>query len=101
MPRVSVTKTFKEALHASGVLSNLKTSILIVNLEGINHIVYDGQFFMGVERRTLDLPYGISRQLTYRVSSDYHGAWEARVIDSDANTWLRLAGDNRSRTGRI
>ena len=57
-------KTFKEALHASGVLSNLKTSILIVNLEGINHIVYDGQFFMGVERRTLDLPYGISRQLT-------------------------------------
>lgn len=85
-------KTFKEALHASGVLSNLKTSILIVNLEGINHIVYDGQFFMGVERRTLDLPYGISRQLTYRVSSDYHGAWEARVIDSDANTWLRLAG---------
>ena len=84
-------KTFKEALHASGVLSNLKTSILIVNLEGINHIVYDGQFFMGVERRTLDLPYGISRQLTYRVSSDYHGAWEARVIDSDANTWLRLA----------
>ncbi|MFR7812455.1 MAG: hypothetical protein ACLU4N_26255, partial [Butyricimonas faecihominis] len=45
-------KTFKEALHASGVLSNLKTSILIVNLEGINHIVYDGQFFMD-ERRTL------------------------------------------------
>ena len=85
-------RTFEEALRSFGVLSNLKTSILVVNLEGINHIVYDGQFFMGVESRTLDLPYGVSRQLTYRVSSDYHGAWEAKVLHSETNTWLRLAG---------
>ena len=46
---------------------------------------------MGVERRTLDLPYGISRQHLpgeFRLPRGMGGA----VIDSDANTWLRLAG---------
>lgn len=73
MPRERLPGPFAEALRSFGVLSNLKTSILVGESRRVNHIVYDGQFFMGVESRTLDLPYGVSRQLTYRVSSDYHG----------------------------
>ncbi|MFR7810541.1 MAG: hypothetical protein ACLU4N_15445 [Butyricimonas faecihominis] len=70
-------RTFAEALRSFGVLSNLKTSILVVNLEGINHIVYDGHSF-GSGKSHAGPTLWWSRQLTYRVSSDYNGAWEAK-----------------------
>lgn len=85
--------TFDKALQAPSVLSNLKTSILVVDMAGINHIVYDGQFFMGVESRLIDMPYGVNRQLKHRVSSDYHGDWKAEVLDPGTNSWLRFAGN--------
>lgn len=91
--------TFGEAVAAATVLSNLKTSLLVVDLDGINEIVFDGQYFMGVETRTVDLPWGAARNRVYRVSSDYHGGWRAEVLDPDAHTWLRLAGDAETASG--
>lgn len=91
--------TFDEALQAPSVLSNLKTSILVVDMAGINHIVYDGQFFMGVESRVIDMPYGVVRQLKHRVSSDYHGDWKAEVLNPGTNTWLRFAGNMSTVSG--
>lgn len=91
--------TFGEALAATTVLSNLKTSLLVVDLDGICEIVFDGQYFMGVETRTVDLPWGAARKLTHRVSSDYHGGWTAAVLDPAAHRWLRLAGDAATASG--
>ena len=92
-------ESFDQALRSKSVLSNLKTSILVVDMSGIKHIVYDGQFFMGVETRLIDMPYGVSRQLKHRVSSDYHGDWNAVVLEPNAHTWLRLADNKPSTNG--
>lgn len=91
--------TFEQALNSSTVLSNLKTTILVVDMNGINNIVYDGQFFMGVESRVLDMPYGVGRQLKHRVSSDYHGEWKAEVLKPNESSWLRLTGDQTASSG--
>ena len=91
--------TFDEALNSSTVLSNLKTSILVVDMEGINNIVFDGQYFMGVESRSVDLPWGMGRHFNHKVASDYHGSWRAHVLDSTVNTWLQLKEDVYSVSG--
>ena len=91
--------SFEAALQASTVLSNLKTSILVVDMEGLNNIVYDGQYFMGVTSRTVDMPWGINRTYTHRVTSDYNGGWEAKVLDPAECEWLRLAGGGTTSGG--
>lgn len=92
--------SFDEALRSSTVLSNLKTSLLVVDLAGINDIVFDGQYFMGMKSRTIDLPWGAKRTLSHRVSSDYTGDWQAVVLDPNGHSWLRFAGNNTSVGGR-
>ena len=92
-------ETFESALHSSTVLSNLKTTILVVDMAGINNIVYDGQFFMGTESRLLDMPYGVTRQLHHRVSSDYHGEWKAEVLNAGGTTWLTFPGNKSVMNG--
>ncbi len=92
-------ETFESALHSSTVLSNLKTTILVVDMAGINNIVYDGQFFMGTESRLLDMPYGVNRQLHHRVSSDYHGNWKAKVLNPGGTTWLQFPGNKSEMDG--
>ena len=92
-------KTFDQALNSSTVLSNLKTSVLIVDMTGIKHIVYDGQYFMGTERKIVDIPWNVDKEFMYRVSSDYHDDWEAEVIDSIATDWLKFANGYASDGG--
>ncbi|WP_288207794.1 hypothetical protein [uncultured Parabacteroides sp.] len=91
--------TFDQALNASTVLSNLKTSILIVDMTGIKNIVYDGQYFMGTESKIVDIPWSVSKELMHRVSSDYHDDWKAEVIDSTTTAWLKFANGNASDKG--
>ncbi|WP_295940341.1 hypothetical protein [uncultured Alistipes sp.] len=91
--------TFEQALNSTTVLSNLKTTIQVVDMSGIKNIVYDGQYYMGVESRSIDLPWGLNRQVKHRVSSNYHGDWKAEVLESATTRWLRFAGDRTSVTG--
>ena len=84
--------TFEEAVASKTVLSNLKTSILVIDMAGIREIVYNGQHFMGVDSRTKDIPWNVSGQFVYNVSSDYEGAWSARILDQGQvqTQWLTL-----------
>lgn len=91
--------TFDQALNASTVLSNLKTSILIVDMTGIKNIVYDGQYFMGTESKIVDIPWSVDKKLMHRVSSDYHDDWKAEVTDSLTTGWLKFANGYASDKG--
>lgn len=88
-----------QALASTTVLSNLKTTLQVVDLANINEIVYNGQNFMGVESRSLEVVWGEKRQIHHRVSSNYHGSWSASVIDPmGEGSWLRLIENNQSTT---
>lgn len=91
--------TFEEALNSNTVLSNLKTSLHVVDMSGINEIVYDGQYFMGVESRTIDILWGASKDMTVRVGSNYQGSWKAEIVDPVTNGWLRFPGNRTTITG--
>jgi len=92
-------ENFDQALHSETVLSNLKTSVLVVDLAGINQIVFNGQNFLGVESRLVRVPWGMDKQLTHTVKSDYTGSWRADILNPDINTWLRFPGDQTSLSG--
>lgn len=85
-------KSFDEALKSSTVLSNLKTTIFTVDMSGINDIVYDGQYYMGVESRDIEVVWGVSKDFDYTVSTNFNGAWEAEILEPDDHTWLRFPG---------
>lgn len=82
--------SFEEALQSTTILSNLRTSLLIVDMAGIKNIVFNGQYFIGTESRQIDLPWGASRLLKCKVSSDYTGTWSAEILDHTKSTWLRF-----------
>lgn len=84
--------SFEEALQSTAILSNLRTSLLIVDMTGINNIVFNGQYFMGTENRQIDFPWGIRRSLKCKVSSDYTGNWTAEILEYTKNRWLRFQG---------
>lgn len=93
-----------DAVAATGVISNLKTSIIVVDMSGINNIVYDGQYYMGTETRSLNIRSNLSSRVEFRVSSDYPGPWSATVIDAEARSWLTLeqsSGTNINGTGLV
>lgn len=91
--------TLSQAINSSTVLSNLKTSIIVVDMTGIKNIVYDGQYFMGTESRMIDVPWNIDREIRLRVSSDYHGHWHADVLNPNSTTWLRFPNGNAAEAG--
>lgn len=91
--------SFDEAIKASSVLSNLKTSILIVDMAGINNIVYDGQYFMGTEKKVIDVPWKTSKELKVKIVSDYQGSWEAEILDPEKAYWLKFANGTTSDRG--
>ncbi|RHJ87869.1 hypothetical protein [Parabacteroides sp. AM08-6] len=91
--------SFEEAINASSVLSNLKTSILIINMTGINNIVYDGQYFMGTEKKVVDVPWNANKELRLRIISDYQGSWEAQVLNPGEAGWLKFANSTTTDRG--
>ena len=91
--------TFQEAINASSVLSNLKTTVHIVDMTGINHIVYDGQYFMGTEKKVVDIPWNASKGLRIKIISDYQGSWDAKILNSGGTGWLRFSHGNTIDSG--
>ncbi|MCD7901970.1 MAG: hypothetical protein LUH22_19595 [Bacteroides sp.] len=88
--------SFKQALESTSVLSNLKTKLLVSDMNGINNIVYDGQYYLGTENEIIEILWGKEKQWTENVESNYKGAWTA-VIES--GYWLKFADGNRSFSG--
>lgn len=85
-------ETFNEALLSTTVLSNLKTTIMVVNTDGINDIVFDGQYFLGVESREIEVVWGIDKSWTQVVSTNFTHVWKAEVLNPDQVPWLRFDG---------
>lgn len=92
--------SFNEAIKASSVLSNLKTSTLVVDMAGINNIVYDGQYFMGTEGKTLNVPWNAGKDIWHKVSSDYQGNWSAEIIKPDNSPWLTFTNGSTITNGQ-
>jgi hypothetical protein len=89
-------KTMKEAIASTTVLSNLKTTLQVVDLANIKEIIYNGQNFMGVESRSTEMVWAYKRKIHHRVSSNYHGSWVASVIDpTGEGSWLKLIDNNQ------
>lgn len=82
--------TFDEALKAGGVLSNLRTTLLTVDMSGINEMVYNGQYFMGVERYDYEVKASTTQELNIKVYTNYRGPWSATVLDPGKAPWVRL-----------
>ncbi|WP_455639855.1 hypothetical protein [Parabacteroides sp.] len=91
--------SFEQAVKASTVLSNLKTSVLVVDMTGINNIVYDGQYFMGTEKKVLDVPWNTDKVVAHKIRSDYHGDWQAKILDPERTGWLRFANGGTTSGG--
>ncbi len=91
--------TFQEAINASSVLSNLKTTVHIVDMTGINRIVYDGQYFMGIEKKVVDIPWNADKELIIRISCDYRGSWEAEILNPAGASWLSFANNEITNRG--
>ncbi|MDR2912819.1 MAG: BACON domain-containing protein [Alistipes sp.] len=66
---------YTEAAQSSSVLSNLKTTILTVDPDGINNINFDGQYWLGLERVEEWFPAGGGTSAT-GVGTDYPAGWE-------------------------
>ncbi|MCD8270331.1 MAG: hypothetical protein LUD46_19110 [Parabacteroides sp.] len=92
--------SFDEAIKVSSVLSNLKTSVLVVDMTGINNIVYDGQYFMGTEGKTLNVPWNANKEIKHKVSSDYQGSWQAGIINPGEATWLTFSNGRINDSGQ-
>lgn len=85
-------KTFNEALNSNTVLSNLKTTVMVVDMAGIKDIVYDGQYYMGVESREREVLWNAGETAFWRVNTNYTGTWRAEILNPALYPWLRFSG---------
>lgn len=88
--------TFDEALRSETILSNLRTTILSVDANGMNDIVFDGQYFLAMKTSMIELSGSLSDLIPHEVSSNYTGPWTASVVDPASNPWLTLWDDANS-----
>ena len=72
-----------EAVKAMGVISNMKTSLLVVDEGGIRNIVWNGEYFLGTEDREVTLGGSAGSLATVKVSTNYAEGWK---IDTDKGT---------------
>ena len=72
-----------EAVAAMGVMSNMKTSLLVVDEGGIRNIVWNGEYFLGTEDREVTLGGSAGSLATVKVSTNYAEGWK---IDTDKGT---------------
>lgn len=72
-----------EAVAAMGVMTNMKTSLLVVDEGGIRNIVWNGEYFLGTEDREVTLGGTSGSSATVKVSTNYAEGWK---IDTDKGT---------------
>ena len=84
---------FDEALGSYGVMSNLKTRLHVIDQTQYKDMVYNGQYFLGVESKDIDIVWGMGKTVNLPVSTDFPGSWNAQMLDAGTQTWLRFAGN--------
>ena len=65
-----------EAVAAMGVMSNLKTSLLVVDESGIRNIVWNSEYFLGVENDEVTLDETANSMVTLKCLTNYAEGWE-------------------------
>lgn len=82
----------EEALQSLSVINNLKTELLVVDLDGIDDISYNGQNFLGSEKDVvLPATAGTTEVLC---ATDYSGGWEVDASQGNSGVsadWLTVA----------
>lgn len=84
-----------EAVAAMGVMSNLKTSLLVVDESGIRNIVWNGEYFLGIENDEVILDETANSMVTLKCLTNYAEGWELNkslhtdgIEYIDGNNWL-------------
>lgn len=90
-----------EAAAAFGVMSNLKTSLLVLDESGIKHMVWNGEHFLGVSEKEFSIPPAGQQDIELRLSTNYLSGWKAEVEDAVNNAWLTFGGGNTTASGQV
>lgn len=79
-----------EAVAAMGVVSNLKTSMLVVDESGICNIVWNGEYFFGIEKEEVTLDAAANSTININCLTNYAAGWLVDRIEwgSTGNNWL-------------
>ncbi len=86
-----------DARRSLGTLSNLKTTLHVIDQSGIKNMVFNGQHYIGIETDELEIP-GVGGDVSVDVSSNYYRGWETRRTQSieyiDGANWIKAADGN-------
>ena len=79
-----------EAVAAMGVMSNLKTSLLVVDESGIRNIVWNGEYFLGIEKEEVTLDAAVNSTASINCLTNYAAGWLVDRIEwgSTGSNWL-------------
>ena len=79
-----------EAVAAMGVMSNLKTSLLVVDESGIRNIVWNGEYFLGIEKEEVTLDAAANSTVSINCLTNYAAGWLVDRIEwgSTGSDWL-------------
>ena len=72
-----------EAVAAMGVMSNLKTSLLVVDESNLRYLSWNGEYFLGSEDREVILDGTSGSTLSVKCVTNYAAGWE---IDQNKGT---------------
>ncbi|MDR0422676.1 MAG: hypothetical protein LBH72_06660 [Proteiniphilum sp.] len=88
-----------DAVASFGVMSNLKISLIVVDETDIRHMVWNGEYFLGVSRKEVRMDADGGQGWVLRVSTNVADGWQATIEDPDTNSWLRFADGARTASG--
>ena len=73
-----------------GVMSNLKTSLLVVDESGIRNIVWNGEYFLGIEKEEVTLDAAANSTVSINCLTNYAAGWLVDRIEwgSTGSDWL-------------
>jgi hypothetical protein len=79
-----------EAVATMGVVSNLKTSLLVVDESGIRNIVWNGEYFLGIEKEEVTLDAAVNSTVSINCLTNYAAGWLVDRIEwgSTGSNWL-------------
>ena len=79
-----------EAVAAMGVMSNLKTSLLVVDESDIRNIVWNGEYFLGIEKEEVTLDAATNSTVNIKCLTNYAAGWlvDRTEWGSTGSDWL-------------
>lgn len=89
-----------DAVASFGVMSNLKTSLIVVDESGIRQLVWNGEHFLGVDQKDFTVSRE-SQEVSMTLATNYANGWQAEILEPQTNDWLRFAGDATATSGSV